>query len=69
MTLQERIADAKAALHDLMTGRRVRVVVDQNGERVEYSAANRADLSAYIAMLEAELAGKSTAVGAMRPWF
>ena len=71
MTLQERIADAKAALHDLMTGRRVRVVVDQNGERVEYSAANRADLSAYIAMLEAELAnaGKPLAVGAMRPWF
>lgn len=71
MTLQERIADAKVALHDLMTGRRVRVVVDQNGERVEYSAANRADLSSYIAMLEAELAnaGKPLAVGAMRPWF
>ncbi|QTG12345.1 phage tail protein [Agrobacterium tumefaciens] len=69
MTLQERIADAKAALHDLMTGRRVRVVVDQNGERVEYSAANRADLSAYIAMLEAELSTRTKAVGAMRLWF
>ncbi len=69
MTLQDRIADAKAALHDLMTGRRVRVVVDQNGERVEYSAATRADLSAYIAMLEAELSAGTKAVGAMRPWF
>ncbi|WP_425962742.1 gpW family head-tail joining protein [Rhizobium nepotum] len=71
MTLQARLDEAKAALHDLMTGRAVRVVVDQNGERVEYSVANRANLSAYIAMLEAELAnaGKPLAVGAMRPWF
>ncbi len=71
MTLQERLDEAKAALHDLMTGRAVRVVVDQNGERVEYSVGNRANLLAYIAMLEAEIAnlGKPRAVGAMRPWF
>ncbi len=71
MTLQERLDEAKAALHDLMIGRGVRVVVDQNGERVEYSVANRANLLAYIAMLEAEIAnlGKPRAVGAMRPWF
>lgn len=71
MTLLERLNEAKAALHDLMTGRAVRVVVDQNGERVEYSVANRANLLAYISALEAELAnaGKPAAVGAMRPWF
>ncbi len=71
MTLQERLDEAKAALHDLMIGRGVRVVVDQNGERVEYSVGNRANLLAYIAMLEAEIAnlGKPRAVGAMRPWF
>jgi hypothetical protein len=71
MTLQQRLDEAKAALHDLMTGRAVRVVVDQNGERVEYSVANRANLLAYISMLEAELAnpGRLPAVGAMRPWF
>lgn len=71
MTLQQRLDEAKAALHDLMTGRAVRVVVDQNGERVEYSVANRANLMAYIAMLEAELAnpGRLPVVGAMRPWF
>ncbi len=71
MTLQQRLEEAKAALHDLMTGRAVRVVVDQNGERVEYSVANKANLLAYIAMLEAEIANanKPRAVGAMRPWF
>lgn len=71
MTLQERLDDAKAALHDLMIGRGVRVVVDQNGERVEYSVANRANLLAYIAMLEAEIEhGRFTPkVGPMRFFF
>ncbi len=71
MTLQDRITEAKAALHDLMIGGAVRVVVDQNGERVEYTVANRAHLMAYIAALEAELAnaGRPVSVGAMRPWF
>jgi hypothetical protein len=71
MTLQERLNEAKTAFHDLMTGKAVRVVVDQNGERVEYSVANRQSLMAYIAALEAELAnaGRPASVGAMRPWF
>lgn len=71
MTLQERLKDAKEALHDLMTGRSVRVVVDQNGERVEYTAGNRRDLQNYISSLEAEIAneGRTASVGAMRPWF
>jgi len=49
-----KLTEAKAALHMLMIGRSARVVVDQNGERVEFTAANRSALEAYIASLENE---------------
>lgn len=49
------LADAKQALHNLNTGRMARVVVDQNGERVEFTAANRTGLLSYINQLQAEL--------------
>jgi hypothetical protein len=52
MTLADRLADAQTAYHDLQTGRSARVVVDQNGERVEYTPANAARLAAYIADLK-----------------
>jgi len=48
MTNAERLAEANAAYHSLLTGTLARVVVDQNGERVEFTAAKRADLYAYI---------------------
>jgi hypothetical protein len=51
-TNAELLAQAKAAYHDLMIGQSARVVVDQNGERVEYTAANAARLAAYIQYLE-----------------
>jgi len=60
------LEEAKAAYHDLMTGRMARVVVDQNGERIEYTAANAARLDAYIKRLESEVAGDATPVGPMR---
>lgn len=44
--------DALNAYHQLNTGGSVRVVVDQNGERVEYTAANRQSLLAYIMRLQ-----------------
>lgn len=47
------LAEAKAAYHNLMTGTMPRVVVDQNGERVEFTAANKQALASYIASLEA----------------
>lgn len=50
------LADAQNALHNLNTGRMPRVVVDQNGERVEFTAANRSGLVAYINSLTAQLA-------------
>lgn len=50
------IADAERQYHMLQIGRSARVVVDQNGERVEFTAANRAALHGYINALRAELA-------------
>lgn len=53
-TLQQ-LNEARAAYHDLTIGQAARVFVDQNGERVEYVAANPGRLSAYIEELEASL--------------
>jgi hypothetical protein len=50
------LADARSAYHSLMTGTATRVIVDQNGERVEFQAANRGNLANYIVALEAQLA-------------
>lgn len=47
--------DARKAYHALMTGTSPRVVVDQNGERVEFTAANKQGLYSYIQQLEAQL--------------
>lgn len=53
--LKTRLAEAQQAYHDLMTGGSARVYVDQNAERVEYTAANKANLWAYINGLLAEI--------------
>ena len=49
------LADARKAYHALQTGTMARVVVDQNNERVEFVAANKQGLYAYIQQLEAQL--------------
>ncbi|QXV73602.1 head-to-tail joining protein [Rhizobium phage RHph_X2_30] len=73
MTLAQRIAEAETALHELMTGKAVVEVVDQNGERVRYSVANRQALQNYIqtlkADLAAEVAGTSPVTGPLRFWW
>lgn len=58
--LQTQLADARAAYHALMTGTMARVVVDQNGERVEFTATNRSALYQYIQQLEAKLCPPAT---------
>ena len=63
-TTQQLLDEARAAYHDLMTGRSARVVVDGSGERVEFTAARKADLYAYIKELEATLAANT---GTPRP--
>ncbi len=51
----EMLADARDAYHALITGRAARVVVDQNGEKVEFVAASRQQLYLYIVELERAL--------------
>lgn len=50
-TLKLQYAEASRAYHQLMIGGSVRVFVDQNAERVEYSSANKAGLWAYMLQL------------------
>ena len=52
MTRQEELAAARAALHDLMTGKRVATV--QKDGRVEFTATSVSDLKKYIAELEVQ---------------
>jgi hypothetical protein len=56
-TTAEKLAQAKDAKHKLATQQLARVFMDQNGERVEFTATNMAQLDSYIAGLEAEIAG------------
>ncbi len=53
--LQARLDEAEKAYHALMIGGAVRVTVDQNGERVEFSAASAANLQKYIYGLKIQL--------------
>lgn len=50
--MQARLDEAKQAYHDLVTGVKARVIVDQNGEKVEFTAPNRQALYSYIQELE-----------------
>jgi len=67
VTPEQQLADAKAQYHLLVTGQAAKVYVDQNGERIEYVAANAAKLLAYIQRLEAQIAG-APPQGPMRTW-
>ncbi len=67
-TLVERLAEAEDAYHRLNTGQAVRVFVDQNGERIEYSVANSAKLATYIANLKRQI-GDLFPLGPMRVMF
>lgn len=56
LTVQQKLDEARAAYHALMTGVSARVVVDGgSGERVEFTSINAAKLYAYIRELEAQL--------------
>ena len=58
------LKEARAAYHSLRTGTAARVVVDQNGQRVEFAPANQTALYNYVKELEA-LCGCAP-VGVMR---
>lgn len=53
--LKQRYAEASRAYHDLQIGVSLRVAVDQNSERVEYTAANRQSLLAYLTSLQRQI--------------
>lgn len=61
------LAEAEAAYHSLMIGASARVVVDQNGERVEYTAANAPRLQAYITSLKNLIADEAGIVRVRGP--
>ncbi|MEL4071762.1 gpW family head-tail joining protein [Ochrobactrum sp. GPK 3] len=66
--LERQLKEAETAYHRLMTGKSARVLVDQNGERIEYVAANASKLAAYITELERKL-GKGRPMGPMGVFF
>ena len=74
MTPEERaiktayLAAAEQAYHDYRIGGQVRVYVDQNGERLEYSGQNIGGLRAYILELKVELGLNTGIVGPLNVW-
>lgn len=58
-TTLELLTEARAAYHSLMTGTQARAIVDQNGQRVEFTSANVTKLYLYIKQLEALLGGET----------
>lgn len=66
-TAQERLTAAEDAYHELMLGRSVVEVEDQNGERIKYTPANANRLATYIEKLKQEVAG--TCAGPLKVWF
>lgn len=70
--LQTWLVEAQNAYHTLMIGGGVTVVVDQNGERVEYNRANALSLVKYIASLQAQInaaQGRAVTGGPLRALF
>lgn len=65
-TTQQLLDEANASYHKLQTGVMPRVVVDVDGSRVEFTAANSAKLYGYILQLQQQIAvanGTTVAVG------
>lgn len=68
-TIQQRLDEARAAYHALMTGTSVVEVRDGNGESVRYTQINANRLTIYIRDLEAQIAEVSPAVVPMVPFW
>jgi hypothetical protein len=66
-TAAVRLEQARAARHKLITGQMARVFMDQNGERVEFTQTNIANLDRYIRELEAEVSPSAARLKAPRP--
>lgn len=55
VALEALLTEAQQAYHNLMVGGSARVVVDQNGQRVEFTAINASKLASYILSLQSQL--------------
>ena len=72
LQLQTWLSEAQNAYHNVMMGGAATVVVDQNGERVEYARTNSGALLRYIATLQSQinqLQGLAVTGGPLRPLF
>lgn len=69
MTPQQMLDQARKEYHALITGTKARVIVDQNGERVEFTATTASRLAQYIKSLEAQVNGGASHPGPARVWF
>ncbi|EBH6782460.1 TPA_asm: phage tail protein [Salmonella enterica subsp. enterica serovar Java] len=65
MATQTELDAARAALHDLMMGKRV-ATVQKDGRRVEFTATSVIDLKKYIADLESQIGNVSRRRGPAR---
>lgn len=66
LTTAQKLAEAKQARHEILTGKAVTRFIDQNGESVQYQMANVGRLESYIAELEALLAPTAPYRGPLR---
>jgi hypothetical protein len=66
LTNAQKLVEAEAAYHEIITGQAVSRFVDQNGESVSYSKTNISGLAAYIAHLKALIAAEATGTTAYR---
>ena len=62
-----KLKEARDSYHDLISGTMPRVVVDQNGERVEFTSTNKAALYAYILELQALIGCGPATLAPLRP--
>lgn len=49
------LREAEAAYHRLLMGQSAREIIDSNGEKVTFTAANQSKLAAYIVQLQQAL--------------
>lgn len=68
MTLAERLVEAEAAYHELLTGKAMVELRDQNGELIKYQAANARQLATYIAELKRQLSTDTRPNAPMEFW-
>lgn len=69
VTIAERLVEAEAAYHRLMTSQQAVEIRDSNGESVRFNTSSASRLASYIADLKAQLAGTAGRRGPLSPSF